>query len=70
MARFATAETFPTVSVERDLILHSDPDPFTRAYRRVERIPPDGELVSHTLPFRAPVASFFAGTSDQVRAEP
>jgi Uma2 family endonuclease len=54
---------------ERDLILHSDPDPFTRAYRRVEHIPPDSDLVSPTLPFRAPVASFFAGTSSQARPE-
>jgi Uma2 family endonuclease len=51
--------------IERDLILHCDPDPFTRAYRRVERIPPDGELISPTLPFRAPVASFFSGTPGQ-----
>jgi hypothetical protein len=40
----------------------SDLGPLTRAYRRVARIPADGELVSPTLPFRAPVASFFAGT--------
>jgi Uma2 family endonuclease len=56
--------------VERELILHCDPDPLTRIYRRVERIPPDGELVSLTLPFRALVSGFFAGTSGQTRTEP
>jgi Uma2 family endonuclease len=51
--------------IGRDLMLHSDPDPFAREYRRVERIPADGELISPTLSFRAPVASFFSGTPGQ-----
>ena len=55
--------------VERDMILHGDPDPLTRAYRHVERIPIDGELISPTLPFRAPVATLFAGTAGQERVE-
>lgn len=45
---------------ERDVLVHSDPDPGKGEYRRIERVPPEGELVSPTLPFRAPVAAFFA----------
>jgi Uma2 family endonuclease len=63
-------EYWAFLSVERDVVVHSDPDPFTGAYRRVEHIRADGELISPTLPFHAPVASFFAGTPGQGRAEP
>lgn len=49
---------------QRDVIVHSEPDPATGHYLQVRRIAPDGELVAATLPFRAPVASFFAGAPD------
>ncbi|MFN8537660.1 MAG: Uma2 family endonuclease [Thermomicrobiales bacterium] len=44
---------------ERDALVHSNPEPATGLYLQVTHIPPDGELVSPTLPFRAPVSSFF-----------
>jgi Uma2 family endonuclease len=44
---------------ERDALIHCDPEPASGLYLRVTHIPPDGELVSPTLPFRALVSSFF-----------
>ena len=44
---------------ERDVLVHSDPEPATGLYLRVRHIPATGELASPTLPFRAPVAAFF-----------
>ena len=44
---------------ERDVLVHSNPEPSTGMYLQVTHTPPDGELVSPTLPFRAPVAAFF-----------
>jgi Uma2 family endonuclease len=46
--------------VERDVLVYSEPDPVTGTYRRVTAVPPEGELVSHTLPCRIAVASLFA----------
>jgi Uma2 family endonuclease len=46
--------------VERDVLVHSDPDPVRSVYRHVVQVPPDGELISPTLPCRALVALFFA----------
>lgn len=45
---------------ERDVLVHSEPEPATGLYLQVRHIAPDGELVSPILPFRAPVAEFFA----------
>lgn len=44
---------------ERDVLVHSAPEPTTGMYLQVTHIPPDSELISPTLPFRAPVAAFF-----------
>jgi Uma2 family endonuclease len=44
---------------ERDVLVHSDPDPASGQYRVVTPLPPSGDLVSPTLPFRTPVAAFF-----------
>jgi Uma2 family endonuclease len=44
---------------ERDVLVHSVPEPTTGMYLQVTHIPPDSELISPTLPFRAPVAAFF-----------
>jgi Uma2 family endonuclease len=63
-ARAGVPEYWIARPVERDLLVHSDPEPASATYRRVERIPPDGELVSPTLPFRAQIAAFFAGAPD------
>jgi Uma2 family endonuclease len=51
--------------IERDVLVHHDPDPMNSVYRRVVQVPPDGELVSPTLPCRAPVSRFFADLSGQ-----
>ena len=61
-ARAGVPEYWVARPIQRDFIVHSDPDTFTGEYRRVAIIPPDGDLVSPTLPFRAPVAAFFVGT--------
>lgn len=45
---------------QRDVLVHHQPEPADGQYTRIARVPPDGELVSPTLPFRAPVAAFFA----------
>lgn len=45
---------------ERDVLVHSEPEPATGQYLRVERVPPDGTLASPTLPVRSAVAAFFA----------
>ena len=44
----------------RDVLVHSEPEPATGQYLRVERVPPDGTLISPTLPVRVAVATFFA----------
>ncbi len=49
---------------ERDMLVHSEPEPTTGQYVHVVRVPPEGELVSPTLPFRARIAGFFAGAPD------
>lgn len=45
---------------ERDLLLHSEPEPTSGQFLRVRRIGPDDELVSATLPVRTPLAALFA----------
>ncbi len=45
---------------ERDILVHSDPDPANGAYRQVAHVAPGGELVSATFPCRAPADRFFA----------
>lgn len=49
---------------ERDILVHTLPDSDTGLYLQVTHVPPDGELVSPTLPFRAAIAGFFAGAPD------
>lgn len=60
-ARAGVPEYWATRPAQRDVVVHSDPDTLTGEYRNVATIPLGGELVSPTLPFRAPVAAFFAG---------
>ena len=52
---------------ERDVLVHSEPDPGAGMYLQVRRIPSAGELISPTLPFRALVATFFADEADTTR---
>jgi Uma2 family endonuclease len=51
----------------RDVLVYSEPEQGTGQYLRVTRIPPDGELVSPTLPFRAAIADFFTDAADEAR---
>lgn len=45
---------------ERDVLVHSEPEPATGQYLQVRRVPADGTLTSPTLPIQAAVATFFA----------
>ena len=63
-ARAGVPEYWIMRPAERDVLVHSQPDPATGQYASVVHVPPDGELVSPTLPFRTPVATFFAGAPD------
>lgn len=49
---------------ERDVLMYADPDTATGQYGRTAPVPPDGELAALTLPFRAPLAAFFADAPD------
>jgi Uma2 family endonuclease len=59
-ARAGVPEYWILRPVERDVLVHWEPELATGLYLQVRHIMPDGELVSPTLLFRAPVASFFA----------
>ena len=53
---------------ERDLLLHSEPEPTSGQFLRVQRFAADDELLSATLPIRTPHAALFAlpGTAPSV----
>jgi Uma2 family endonuclease len=55
-ARASVPEYWVFRPEERVVLVHSEPDSGTGMYLQVRRIPSDGELISPTLPFRAPVA--------------
>lgn len=61
-ARAGVPEYWIVRPIERDLLRHSRPEPATGRYLQVDHIAPDGEQHSPTLPFRAPLAPFFADT--------
>ena len=48
----------------RDVLVYTDPDDALGDYVQSQRVAPDAELVSPTLPVRAQIASFFAGAPD------
>jgi len=50
---------------ERDLLLLSRPDQTSGLFLQSISVSPDGELVSATLPFRATITGFFAGSPDE-----
>lgn len=58
-ARAGVPEYWILRPTERDVLVHSDPETATGIYRQVSRIAPDAELVSPTLPFRAPARDLF-----------
>src|SRR4051794_3931322 len=58
-ARAGVPEYWVLRPKERDVLLYSGPDAANGRYLAVTPLPADGELISPTLPFRAPVAAFF-----------
>lgn len=64
-ARAGLPEYWIVRPIERDVLVLSMPDPAVGDYRQDTRIAPDGELISPTLPFRAPIATFFADAPDE-----
>lgn len=63
-ARAGVPEYWIIRPAERDVLVYSQPDPVVGEYTEAHRVAPDGELVSPTLPFRASIGSFFAGSPD------
>lgn len=64
-ARAGLPEYWIVRPAERDVLVLSRPDPTAGLYLSAVGVPPTGELVSPTLPFRAAVAGFFAGSPDE-----
>lgn len=59
-ARAGVPEYWVIRPQERDLLLHSEPEPTSGQFLRVQRVALDEELVSVTLPIRTPLAALFA----------
>ena len=66
-ARAGVPEYWIVRPAERDILVHSRPDRGTAQYQTITHVSPDGELVSPTLPFRAPIATFFTDAADNSR---
>ncbi len=64
-ARAGVPEYWIIRPTERDILVHHQPEPATGQYTQISRIAPEEELVSPTLPFRAPAAAFFADAPDR-----
>ena len=64
-ARAGVPEYWIVRPAERDVLVHSRPDAAAGLYLATSTFTSDAELVAATLPFRAPVASFFAGSPDE-----
>jgi Uma2 family endonuclease len=64
-ARAGVPEYWIVRPTERDVLVHSQPDPALGAYLQTDHVPPDGMLASPTLPVRATVSAFFAGSPDE-----
>jgi Uma2 family endonuclease len=63
-ARAEVPEYWIVRPATRDALVCTHPDITMGDYAQVQHVAPDGELISPTLPFRAPVADFFAGAPD------
>jgi Uma2 family endonuclease len=63
-ARAGVSEYWIVRPASRDVLICSRPDSSLGDYIQVVHGEPDAELVSPTLPFRAPVAGFFTGAPD------
>jgi Uma2 family endonuclease len=68
-ARAGVPEYWVMRPTQQDVLVHSEPDPDTGRYLRVEHVAPDGELISPTLPFRARVADIFTRPGYRESAE-
>jgi Uma2 family endonuclease len=64
-ARAGLPEYWIVRPAERDLLGLSQPDPVNGCYLQTKHVAPDGELVASSLPFRALIAEFFAGSPDE-----
>lgn len=63
-ARAGVPEYWIARPATRDLLVYSQPDKDLGDYAASTLVPPDGELVSPTLPVRAAIAGFFDGAPD------
>ena len=59
-ARAGVPEYWIVRPLQRDVLVHSQPDPALGDYLQCDHIAPDGELVSPTLPVRVAASAFFA----------
>lgn len=64
-ARAGLPEYWIVRPAERDVIVLSRPDPASGLYLQSLNVGPAEELRSPTLPFRAAIAGFFAGSPDE-----
>jgi Uma2 family endonuclease len=63
-ARAGVLEYWIVRPEEHDTLVHSQPEQGSGRYLQISRIAPDSDLVSPTLPFTAPIASFFTDAID------
>ncbi len=63
-ARAGVPEYWIVRPARRDMLVYARPDAALGDYAQSNRIDPDAELISPTLPVRTPVAAFFAGAPD------
>jgi Uma2 family endonuclease len=64
-ARAGLPEYWIARPTTRDVLVLSQPDPSSGLYLQTTTVAPDSELASPTLPFRAAIAAFFAGSPDE-----
>lgn len=63
-ARAGVPEYWIARQIERDVLIHSEPEPATGQYLRIERVPHNGTLTSPTLPIQTAVAALFANVPE------
>jgi Uma2 family endonuclease len=63
-ARAGVPEYWIVRPASRDALVCSQPDAALGDYAQVQHVAADAELISPTLPIRAPLAGFFAGAPD------
>ncbi len=63
-ARAGVPEYWIVRPARRDALVYSEPDALLGDFAHSQRVAPDGELVSPTLPIRTAVAAFFADAPD------